>query len=64
MSEEPNTPTPITGASDGEEMVIRERFVLLEERIKAIAWMAIAAALGVLALVLVLAVNAWKERHQ
>lgn len=50
-------------ATDGEELDARERFVLLEERIRLVALIAIAAEVGVLALAVVIAINAWKARR-
>lgn len=59
MSEPQEEPTfPMV---DAEEMDIRERFVLLEERIQIVFWLAVAAEVGVLALTIILIVHSIKD---
>lgn len=49
-------------ATDGDEMKIRERFVILEERIGVVFWLAVAAELGVLGLAAILILHSLRGK--
>jgi hypothetical protein len=48
--------------SDAEEMELRGRMTMLEDRVGLAFWLAISAEVGVLALALILLFDAWRNR--
>jgi len=48
--------------SDEEEMELRGRVTMLEDRVGLTFWLAIAAEVGVLALALILLFDAWRQK--
>lgn len=60
MSEQPQEDAGFR-TEDVPEMNIRERFVILEERVEIVFWLAVAAEVGVLALTIILIVHSIKD---